>query len=73
MKKTTTAIQATGRVARRSLGFLLALLMIISVLMVPGLAGSKAETEVKAGSGSEAQFYVPETVYLAARGKVSQY
>ncbi|MDR3313200.1 MAG: hypothetical protein LBS96_01940, partial [Oscillospiraceae bacterium] len=73
MKKTTNAIQATGRVARRSLGFLLALLMLISVLMVPGLAGSKAETEVKAGSGSEAQFYAPETVYLKAREATSQY
>ncbi|MDR2525301.1 MAG: InlB B-repeat-containing protein [Oscillospiraceae bacterium] len=73
MKTKATGIPAAGRALRRGLGFLLAALMLVSVLTVPGLAGGMAETEIKAGSAASAQFYAPETIYMKARGKVSQW
>ncbi|MDR2647185.1 MAG: hypothetical protein LBB67_03565, partial [Oscillospiraceae bacterium] len=55
----------TLRTTRRFIGMLLVLLMLVSVLAVPGTAKIEAEANSKtsAGGGS-VTFYVPETVYL---------
>lgn len=73
MKNEANTIQAAGRLARRGLGFLLAMLMLVSVLAVPGFAGIRADTEILVGAGSDTKFYAPETVYLKPRGSESQY
>ncbi|MDR1928412.1 MAG: hypothetical protein LBQ33_07235, partial [Oscillospiraceae bacterium] len=73
MKRLLEAKENTRRGAKRGLGLLLALLLLASVMTVPGYAWITATTELSSADSVTAYFYVPETIYLNPDGRTFRY